>query len=78
MLCMCIAIWSFGVGGNIPVDSTVFIGRWPLPEFTTGCEIYVPIEFVPTSHRYMLTVLSVWWSLGDLVGSLVSYLESMR
>ena len=41
-------------------------------------EIYVPIEFVPTSHRYMLTVLCVWWSLGDLAGSLVSYFKSMR
>ncbi|KIM54182.1 hypothetical protein SCLCIDRAFT_392454 [Scleroderma citrinum Foug A] len=55
VLCICIAMWSFGVGGNIPIDLTIFI------------------EFVPTSHRYMLTVLCVWWSLGDLVGSLLAW-----
>lgn len=28
-------------------------------------------EFVPASHQYLLTTLSVFWSIGQLVGSLV-------
>ncbi|KAL4064381.1 MFS general substrate transporter [Scleroderma citrinum] len=55
ILCACVAGWSFGVGGNLPVDSTVFL------------------EFVPPSHQYMLTVLSVFWTLGDLTASLVAW-----
>ncbi|KDQ59857.1 hypothetical protein JAAARDRAFT_33431 [Jaapia argillacea MUCL 33604] len=49
------ALWSVGVGGNLPVDSAVFL------------------EFVPASHQYLLTVLSVWWALGQLLGSLVAW-----
>jgi hypothetical protein len=29
------------------------------------------IEFVPVSHQYLLTVLSIWWAVGQLIGSLV-------
>ncbi|KAL4066875.1 major facilitator superfamily domain-containing protein, partial [Scleroderma yunnanense] len=54
-LCACIAGWSFGVGGNLPVDSAVFL------------------EFSPASHQYMLTVLSVFWSLGDLLCTSVAW-----
>ncbi|KAJ7458054.1 MFS general substrate transporter [Mycena galericulata] len=39
------ALWSIGVGGNLPVDSAIFL------------------EFVPASHQYLLTVLSIWWAL---------------
>ncbi|TDL22414.1 MFS general substrate transporter [Rickenella mellea] len=49
------AFWSVGVGGNLPVDSAVFL------------------EFVPGSHQYLLTVLSIWWAFGQLVGSLVAW-----
>lgn len=52
-LCALAGAWSVGVGGNLPVDSAVFL------------------EFVPASHQYLLTVLSVWWALGQLIGSLV-------
>ncbi|KAI0032773.1 MFS general substrate transporter [Vararia minispora EC-137] len=54
-LCSFAAVWSIGVGGNLPVDSAVFL------------------EFIPASHQYLLTVLSVWWALGQLVGSLVAW-----
>ena len=36
------AVWSIGVGGNLPVDSSIFL------------------EFLPASHGYLLTVLSIW------------------
>ncbi|KAA1474777.1 MFS general substrate transporter [Dentipellis sp. KUC8613] len=54
-LCSLAAVWSVGVGGNLPVDSAVFL------------------EFVPASHQYLLTVLSVWWAFGQLLGSLVAW-----
>lgn len=54
-LCSLAALWSIGVGGNLPVDSAVFL------------------EFVPASHQYLLTVLSIWWALGQLLGSLVAW-----
>ncbi|EKM59977.1 uncharacterized protein PHACADRAFT_138348 [Phanerochaete carnosa HHB-10118-sp] len=54
-LCALVTVWSIGVGGNLPVDSAVFL------------------EFVPASHQYLLTVLSIWWALGQLVGSLLAW-----
>jgi len=54
-LCGMAAAWSVGVGGNLPVDSAVFL------------------EFIPASHQYLLTVLSIWWAVGQLVGSLVAW-----
>ncbi|KAH8827770.1 MFS general substrate transporter [Flagelloscypha sp. PMI_526] len=49
------AVWSIGVGGNLPVDSAIFL------------------EFVPASHQYLLTVLSIWWAFGQLIGSLLAW-----
>ncbi|OBZ68823.1 putative MFS-type transporter PB1E7.08c [Grifola frondosa] len=54
-LCSLAAVWSIGVGGNLPVDSAVFL------------------EFIPASHQYLLTVLSIWWAFGQLIGSLVAW-----
>ncbi|KAF8127689.1 MFS general substrate transporter [Boletus edulis] len=50
-----IAIVGVGVGGNMPVDSAVFL------------------DFIPASHQYLLTVLSIWWSLGQLICSLIAW-----
>ncbi|KIM38486.1 hypothetical protein M413DRAFT_30036 [Hebeloma cylindrosporum] len=50
-----VALWSVGVGGNLPVDSAIFL------------------EFVPGTHQYLLTVLSIWWALGQLIGSLIAW-----
>ncbi|KAK0207714.1 MFS general substrate transporter [Armillaria fumosa] len=49
------ALWCIGVGGNLPVDSAIFL------------------EFIPKSHQYLLTVLSIWWALGQLLGSVVAW-----
>lgn len=49
------ALWSFGVGGNLPVDSAVFL------------------EFLPGSHQYLLTILSVYWALAQLLANLVAW-----
>jgi MFS family permease len=49
------ALWSFGVGGNLPVDSAIFL------------------EFLPASHQYLLTVLSVDWALAQVITNLVAW-----
>ncbi|KAI0819257.1 MFS general substrate transporter [Trametes gibbosa] len=54
-ICAFTTVWSIGVGGNLPVDSAVFL------------------EFVPASHQYLLTTLSVFWSIGQLVASLLAW-----
>lgn len=50
-----VAFWSFGVGGNLPVDSAIFL------------------EFLPGSHQYLLTILSVFWALAQLLATLVAW-----
>ncbi|KAI0203687.1 putative sugar transporter [Astrocystis sublimbata] len=49
------ALWSFGVGGNLPVDSAIFL------------------EFLPPSHQYLLTVLSLDWALAQVVANLIAW-----
>ncbi|KAJ6537778.1 major facilitator superfamily domain-containing protein [Mycena capillaripes] len=44
-----LAVVGVGVGGNLPIDSAVFL------------------DLVPASHQYLLTVMSVFWSLGQLL-----------
>ncbi|KAF9805967.1 hypothetical protein IEO21_08879 [Rhodonia placenta] len=50
-----LAVVGFGVGGNMPVDSAVFL------------------DFVPGSHQYLLTILSIWWSVGQLIASFIAW-----
>ncbi|KAG7663841.1 uncharacterized protein J8A68_002701 [[Candida] subhashii] len=49
------AFWSFGVGGNLPVDSAIFL------------------EALPKSHQWLLTVMSGWWAIGQVIANLVSW-----
>ncbi|KAF8258166.1 MFS general substrate transporter [Lactarius quietus] len=49
------ALSSVGVGGNIPVDSAVFL------------------DFIPASHQYVLTFMSIWWTFGQLLASLIAW-----
>ncbi|PQE08840.1 major facilitator superfamily transporter protein [Rutstroemia sp. NJR-2017a WRK4] len=49
------ALWSFGVGGNLPVDSAVFL------------------EFLPGSHQYLLTILSIDWAIAQVIANLVAW-----
>ncbi|TXT09236.1 hypothetical protein VHUM_02710 [Vanrija humicola] len=50
-----IACCGFGVGGNMPVDGTMFL------------------EFLPGKQQYLLTLLSVWWAIGQVVASLIAW-----
>ncbi|KAL5113548.1 hypothetical protein ACEQ8H_008587 [Pleosporales sp. CAS-2024a] len=49
------ALWSVGVGGNLPVDSAIFL------------------EFLPGTHQYLLTVLSIDWALAQVFATLVAW-----
>jgi MFS family permease len=49
------ALWSFGVGGNLPVDSAVFL------------------EVLPGSHQYLLTILSIYWAIAQVVATLIAW-----
>ncbi|WBW70918.1 transmembrane transporter [Schizosaccharomyces osmophilus] len=49
------ALWSFGVGGNLPVDSAIFI------------------ESIPSSCQWLLTVMSAWWALGQVLVNLIAW-----
>lgn len=49
------ALWSFGVGGNLPVDSAVFL------------------EFLPGSHQYLLTILSIDWAIAQVIATLIAW-----
>lgn len=49
------ALWSFGVGGNLPVDSAIFL------------------EFLPPTHQYLLTVLSVDWAVAQVIATLIAW-----
>lgn len=56
-ICFCamIALMGFGVGGNLPVDGTMFL------------------EFMPGTHQWLLTLLSLWWALGQVAASLIAW-----
>ncbi|KAK5046614.1 hypothetical protein LTR84_007375 [Exophiala bonariae] len=53
--CVLWAIIGTAAGGNVPVDSMIFL------------------EFVPGSHQYLLTALSAWWNLGQVIVSLIGW-----
>lgn len=50
-----VSFWSVGVGGNLPVDSALFL------------------EALPSRYQWLLTVMSGWWSFGQLLANLVSW-----
>ncbi|KXJ96241.1 major facilitator superfamily domain-containing protein [Microdochium bolleyi] len=49
------ALWSFGVGGNLPVDSAIFL------------------EFLPGTHQYLLTILSIDWAIAQVIATLIAW-----
>ncbi|KAI0291552.1 MFS general substrate transporter [Russula brevipes] len=33
----------------------------------------VLLDFLPSSHQHLLTIVSIWWTLGQLLGSLIAW-----
>ncbi|KAF7712448.1 MFS-type transporter [Penicillium ucsense] len=54
-VCALYSCLGLGVGGNLPVDGTLFL------------------EFLPMASGNMLTLLSVWWPVGQLISSLLAW-----
>lgn len=54
-VCALYSCLGLGVGGNLPVDGTLFL------------------EFLPNASGNMLTLLSVWWPVGQLISSLLAW-----
>lgn len=50
-----LACIGFGVGGNLPVDGTMYL------------------EFLPGSHQWLLTLLSIWWAVGQFIASVIAW-----
>lgn len=55
LLLVFVSLWSFGVGGNLPVDLALFL------------------EALPQLHRWLLTVMLLWWALGQIIANLVAW-----
>ncbi|OJA13522.1 hypothetical protein AZE42_10522 [Rhizopogon vesiculosus] len=67
------AVVTSGVAGNMPVDNTLFLGE---KQFASGCTGWLNQtnpDFVPASHQYLLSTLSIWWGLGQLLTSLIAW-----
>ncbi|KAF2423214.1 MFS general substrate transporter [Tothia fuscella] len=47
--CCLLACCGFELGGNMPVDSIIFL------------------EFLPSSHGYLLELFTVWWAVGQFI-----------
>lgn len=54
-VCALYAAVGLGVGGNLPVDGSLFL------------------EFIPFESNSLLTLLSVWWPVGQLISSLLAW-----
>ena len=68
------ALWAVigtAAGGNVPVDSMIFLefvpGRYVWMERCTRSFVNFP------SHQYLLTALSAWWNLSQLIVSLIAW-----
>lgn len=68
-----VAVLSTGFSGTLPVDAAIFLGGWVLSfDFEHETEIFYE-EFIPQTHQYLLSRLTVWWALGQLLASLVGF-----
>ncbi|KIK13718.1 hypothetical protein PISMIDRAFT_379089 [Pisolithus microcarpus 441] len=79
--------WSFnltlliaGIFGVVAGGSSNFVGLAILMSLVgVGVGGNMPVDaavfldFVPGSHQYLLTILSIWWCLGQLLASLIAW-----
>lgn len=69
-------LWSFGVGGNLPVDSAIFLeydSRQVSILTKRLAEVDISFRFLPGSHQFLLTVLSIFWSLAQVLATLIAW-----
>ncbi|KAM0789193.1 hypothetical protein ACM66B_000038 [Microbotryomycetes sp. NB124-2] len=67
----------FGICAGAAPNFIVFCTFIALTGFGVGGNLPVDgalyLEFIPNSHNYTLTLLSVWWAVGQVVASLISW-----
>ncbi len=67
-VCGLYAALGVGVGGNLPVDGVR--PKDTLNAKPTNDPKALFLEFLPQASQALLTLLSVWWPIGQLIGSL--------
>ncbi|KAF9235006.1 major facilitator superfamily domain-containing protein [Melanogaster broomeanus] len=75
--------WSFNV--TLLIAGVFGLAAGGSPDFITlasliavvgvgvGARPVSLLDFVPGSHQYLLTILSIWWSFGQLLSSLIAW-----
>ncbi|KAI9460316.1 MFS general substrate transporter [Boletus coccyginus] len=67
----------FGIAAGGGLDFVAFSSLIACMGFGVGGNLPVDgalyLEFIPASHQWTLTLLSVWWAFGQLVASLISW-----
>lgn len=53
--CSFVALSGFGAGGNLVLDTTVFL------------------EFLPHNKQWMVTLLALWWGVGQTTAGLLAW-----
>jgi MFS family permease len=67
----------FGIAAGGVNNFVAFCVLWAIIGTAAGGNVPVDnmifLEFVPASHQYLLTALSVWWIVGQLIVSLIGW-----
>lgn len=72
VFCVFIALAGAGVGGNLPVSSFYRSHLRRSVSLTVQVDGTLFLEFLPGAKQWLLTLLSVWWAIGQVVASLVA------
>lgn len=67
----------FGVAVGGARDFVTFCSLWAVIGTAAGGNVPVDnmlfLEFLPPSHQYLVTAISAWWILGQLLTSLIGW-----
>lgn len=67
-----VTFWSVGVGGNLPVGK-LCRRKWPTRRLIVATDSAIFLEFLPGTHQYLLTVLSIFWAFAQVIATLVAW-----
>ena len=65
------ALWSFGVGGNLPGAQNP--SRCLIRLLTRSVDSAIFLEFLPGSHQFLLTILSIDWAIAQVIATLIAW-----
>ena len=67
------ALWSVGVGGNLPASRYRLTNDSRSQLTFDQVDSAIFLEFLPGSHQYLLTILSIFWAFAQLLATLVAW-----